>query len=273
MHNSKRFPPTRRAFTLIELLVAISIIALLVAMLLPAIGAVRRNVQIGNIRVEIKGLETALIKFKADYGNSPPSYINFTRTSGSLPARTQAILRGIWPNMNLGHTSVTDFDGQILNGEDCLVFFLGGIRDGDAPTGFSTNPATPFVTGGNRKGPIFEFVNDRLDKTGTLYFPGYSDPYPGSKSAYVYLSSYEGRGYGHLGSDDSSLTEGYYVDSAKTVPYKQISFQIISSGPDREHGTGGHYDADDPNTSLSGRDNERDNITNFAASGGTLASY
>ncbi len=56
-----------RAFTLIELLVVISIIALLVGILLPALGAARRTAQNSQCLSNIKQMNTAAMSFAADH--------------------------------------------------------------------------------------------------------------------------------------------------------------------------------------------------------------
>src|SRR5688572_15597144 len=61
MRSSRRHTPHKRAaFTLIELMVAISIIALLIGLLLPAFNGARRNARIAEVTTEIKSLENAL---------------------------------------------------------------------------------------------------------------------------------------------------------------------------------------------------------------------
>lgn len=61
----------RRAFTLIELLVVISIIALLIAILLPALGAARRSARDIKCASNLKGWGTAFFTNAADNKDSP----------------------------------------------------------------------------------------------------------------------------------------------------------------------------------------------------------
>lgn len=66
---SQTEPPARgrAAFTLIELLVVISIIALLVGILLPALGAARRTAQNSQCLSNIRQMDTAAMSFAADF--------------------------------------------------------------------------------------------------------------------------------------------------------------------------------------------------------------
>ena len=63
--------PPRNAFTLIELMVVITIIGILVAILLPVIGAVFTSGEKTQARTEIAGLEAALRKYYDDYNKFP----------------------------------------------------------------------------------------------------------------------------------------------------------------------------------------------------------
>ncbi|MEZ6191608.1 MAG: type II secretion system protein [Phycisphaerales bacterium] len=81
MTNHVRFISlhTRRfaGFTLIELLVVISIIALLVGILLPALGAARRSAQDLKCGSNIRQLGIGLTSYATDYsGNYPPNWNN-----------------------------------------------------------------------------------------------------------------------------------------------------------------------------------------------------
>ena len=64
----------RAGFTLIELLVVIAIIAILAAMLLPVLAAVKKHALIVKARTEISGLVTALEAYDQAYGRFPVSH-------------------------------------------------------------------------------------------------------------------------------------------------------------------------------------------------------
>lgn len=61
-----------RAFTLIELLVVISIIALLIAILLPALGQARETARAAQCKSNLRQLATSSINFASDYDQFVP---------------------------------------------------------------------------------------------------------------------------------------------------------------------------------------------------------
>jgi len=63
----------RGAVTLIELLVVISIMAVLAALTMPVLAAVKRHQYLGVARVELNQIATALEYYKVHYGIYPPS--------------------------------------------------------------------------------------------------------------------------------------------------------------------------------------------------------
>lgn len=65
-----------RAFTIIELLVVVSIIALLVGILLPAIGKARDQAQLSRSQANIKQISTAVATYAAEFGDRQPTWIN-----------------------------------------------------------------------------------------------------------------------------------------------------------------------------------------------------
>ena len=84
MHNhiiSHKF--ALKAFTLIELLVVISIIALLVGILLPALGAARRTAKTAVCLSNIRQITVGLLTYSEDYkGQVPPAMSDIEPTLG-----------------------------------------------------------------------------------------------------------------------------------------------------------------------------------------------
>jgi prepilin-type N-terminal cleavage/methylation domain-containing protein len=74
----------RRGFTLIELLVVIGIIALLLAILLPALGAARDAARKGRAATQLRGIHSALVISAAENGGWYPDF-----TPQGLPSPTE----------------------------------------------------------------------------------------------------------------------------------------------------------------------------------------
>src|SRR5262249_5834595 len=64
---------SRRGFTLIELLVVIAIIAILAALLLPALSSAKKHGQIAKAKMEISQMIAAIHSYEADYSKFPAS--------------------------------------------------------------------------------------------------------------------------------------------------------------------------------------------------------
>ena len=248
----------RRAFTLIELMVAIVIIAILLGLLIPAIGSVRQAALRAQVRTEISNLEAAITAFKSDFGIDPPSGIILYESGGATwDQRNKGLIRQMWPQFDFGKDKDINGDGDVvdvitLNAGECLVFFLGGVfekaPDGSAfrVYGFSKNPAQPFLnpghtsadtgndidgdgtngtfqtsltaTNSSRRGPYFEFNNGRFVDSDNDFSPEYLDAFPSQQLPYLYFSSYNGRGY-RLGEvTGSPLNYVYYQGDPASTP-------------------------------------------------------
>lgn len=73
-YRAQEMQASKRAFTLIELLVVISIIALLVGILLPALGAARRSAMRVQCLSNIRQVATVMITYETDNERLPAHY-------------------------------------------------------------------------------------------------------------------------------------------------------------------------------------------------------
>lgn len=273
--HTKRRHPRHSAFTLIEIMVTLVIIAILMALLLPALNRVRTSGQIALVNAEMDTLKASITNFKRVYGIEPPSGITMFPPGGTgalgnwTDARSVALIRQMWPKFDFqqsGGLSAAAFNGatsMTLEGSECLVFFLGGTLDtaSGALIGFSKNEKLPFQDSGSRVNPFFEFDSTLLtDTVGGNGIPEYLGVLPSATKPYAYFSSYGGKGYRLAENDgiDGTITATatapedahplpYFKDSGTNpkVPYNRDSFQLISTGFDYRFGAGGYFDRED----------------------------
>lgn len=204
----------RSGFTLVELIVVIAIIIILMALTIGVISRIWQSMDETRTKVEEGKLAEAMIQFKTTFGKYPPSKIILCTAAGRyatliggsdgpemarLASSSVDYLQGIFPGIDLtvGHAWVPGVSGPangyyMLEGNECLVYFLGGINMNGSYTGFNTNktnPTLPTTTG--RLGPFFSFDSARLkvvsgsqaNPLSVGRFPSYSD-YWGTAYAY-----------------------------------------------------------------------------------------
>lgn len=284
----------RAAFTLVELLVVIAIIGVLMSLLLAAVTKVSGRAEEIKTRTDITQLGIGIQSFQTKYSitDPPPSRILLRkrlsdyRPTGmpqDIEADSKAFILKLWPRISA--TTQIDWDGTtsptgpwLLEGQECLVFFLGGIPTNAAGqrhcSGFSSNPADPSShiknpAEGNATNKFFDFVDARLKERhdynqptsmGSWPFWAYADGY--GKIPYGYFSSYKGaNGYNRYGtnnqrgvSDCSLLPAGRWFNGdphapCNVWPYATIgsggphyhnpnTYQIISAGRDKLFGSG-----------------------------------
>lgn len=192
---------------------------------------------------EIDSLSLTLQAFYAEYGFYPPSrmklYADETRFEKiALDNDSRMYIKRMFPRVRWKGLDWGGNDGAILSGDQCLVFFLGGITDEGGCRGFSTNPTNPTQKGGSRT-PTYDFEPSRLIRGSNGYY-SYRDVF--GEQPYAFFSTHNTRnGYNRFGSSDcQSLDVWPYVESLipTTQYWKPDTFQIISAGADRQFGSG-----------------------------------
>lgn len=265
----RRFRPRRPAFTLVELLVVILIIAILVSLVSSAVMMALGKIPQVRTSTEIAQLTVAVQAFMQDHNLStpPPSqlllYENIAAYKTDLSPLAQQtftfLQKAFGKNVGLG-TPFIDWNGNgspdalpwYLEGEQCLVFYCGGIPSLGGMQGLSSNNMNPAFPGGKRLGPYYDFQISRLVLwPGLAPFPVYIDAWEvkASKKPYAYFSSqgtnnnYANLGNGYLlvdcaGIGASPYAQSYVLSGPDPVLNKAVTyvnpngFQIISAGKD-----------------------------------------
>jgi prepilin-type N-terminal cleavage/methylation domain-containing protein len=325
---ARRFSGPRRlpraAFTMIELLVVIAILAVMVALLTAAVQRVRVVAKRTQAVADMAQLSNAVSAFKTDYGVTfVPSHIVLRERMDynmAIPLEVFSLnyLKKVWPQLPLNAQGIwIDWNGDninepgpvLLEGDQCLVFFLGGIPinptigvpwtegiPGAGTQGFGTNPANPSMGLGGVTKRYFEFQSNRLIKNAnpagtTSGFYSYADPFG---TPYAFFSS-NGTKNGYTsggGGDCPTLMAAFNVAPANAPffsPYKDSSgafiqptgFQIVCAGA---KGNAKVYTTGDVDIGFgiggllqagafpdNGTNADGDNVTSFFA--GPLSSY
>ncbi len=257
---------TRPAFTLIELLVVIAIIGILAAILLAGvIPALRRGPELKTTS-DIRQMSGALDNFKGKYKFYPPSKITLCSDVTKIDAVSLSYLGAFWPRLDWSQKPDWSGTGSTavftLEGDQCVVFFLGGIPDPTTPgmRGFSTNPTNPASLGTGDRESFYQFETARLFARPNAPSPvpanvpnpfySYQDAW-GVNQPYAYFSAGKSRdGYnpapasGLPGGDCASLIpRGPYfqTNTNPTRYFESTRFQIISAGRDGLFGPGGSW--------------------------------
>lgn len=196
---------------------------------------------------------------------------NWSLWAACADSASKAILSKIWPSIDyataFGGAGMTVNAATTLNGDQCLVLFLGGRHSSAGCEGLSTNPRNPFESGGDRKPTYFVFRTERLfQRTGGTQFYSYGDGWhqPGGNTNRPYV-------YFCLDKVANPDLHAFAADGASTLyPFKDAdgaafinrgSFQILSAGKDRLFGNTRNW----PFTSLASvHANSMDNLANFS---------
>ena len=253
------FEPKRSAFTLVELLVVIGILAVLAALITPAIFQARVSARNAAIKAEIDMLHLAIMNYKNEYGSFPPCVDS--RYDGIAPPNT-----AITPNTNLyqsageapGHlarlfprcnaaaelnATPSPFEPSTINRTDDDTIWLTFLYAPNSPPaaadlhlnphnalhswlgGYTGTPVNPLTSGKRKK--LFDFDAARV--VSGLYAPSGK---PSSPYIYIDNSRYETFSAGVPG----SLTLGANRRTA-TEYFNPDTFQILCAGLDEQWGT------------------------------------
>jgi prepilin-type N-terminal cleavage/methylation domain-containing protein len=267
-----RHTHSRRGFTLIELLVAITIIAILIGLLFPAIQSVYSNVRRTQIQAEVNRLATAVASFKTKYGHTPPSFVVLCEDPSDWATypRERALIRELWPqfdfsvarnlnpDLNNPGSPTAPLDNDTtdiyrIEAGEALVFFLGGLPVRDYSSGqvqwslraFTKNPQNPFslANNANRDSPSYDFETSRFSDLDNDGFPEFLDSYPSQQNPLLYFSAYDGSGYRLTEFPGGSFPASPYLNGSNenAQPHNANTFQIISPGADGQYGPCGPY--------------------------------
>jgi prepilin-type N-terminal cleavage/methylation domain-containing protein len=227
-------------------------------------------------------------------------------SAAALVQRSVAYMRKFWPRVAVSTSGPIftgppypngwyDFNGNgavvtapenpyILQGHECLVFFLGGIPTTGGVSGFARNPQNPFqsdTVATNRQPPLFEFKADRLALTnptltsgqaGFSGIPGYLDSLASGtdRRFYAYFSAYGSNGYdpNDVNFDDSTNTNPPAIPESDANAVSPITLGFHVSFPVQANTANSSF-ADPSHTTVSAPPNPYTSTLSVPATGST----
>lgn len=166
MRACKQNKRGRGGFTLTEMLTALAVIAVLLALLIPALSMVQKKAQVVKQRAQFHAIEVALEAFRSDWGDYPPSEYNMAKYGNGSVASfrlAEALIGGdglgFHPNSVFYQDYLFDMDGDgtIEAGE--LVYHATSDLGGETA---EQNRAA-------RKGPYLELETANAVKLQDIY--------------------------------------------------------------------------------------------------------
>lgn len=147
----------KTGFTLIEMLAALAIIALMIGLLIPATSMVKKTAREAKQRAQFTAIDLALVAFKNDYGDYPPSDWPLPPAQGSDYCGAQKLAEALigWDLLGFHPKSEFRSDGRTSDGQ-----FI-----------YDTEDAELFA---QRKDPYIELENANVFRLGNI-----SVDYPG----------------------------------------------------------------------------------------------